>query len=51
MKLSRFGITTRDALADLSLRMNSARFACFLKTARALIDNDFADLTDESDSK
>ena len=47
MKLSRFGITTRDALGDLA-----ADELCAIRTlpeerARALMDNDFSDLTDE----
>ena len=46
MKLSRFGITTRDALADLASDELCAIRVSFLKTARVrLIDNNDADLT------
>ena len=47
MKLSRFGITTRDALADLASDELCAIRVLPEERARALIDNDFADLTDE----
>jgi N utilization substance protein A len=47
MKLSRFGITTRDALGDLAADELCAIRVLPEERARALLDNDFSDLTDE----
>ncbi|TAG84941.1 MAG: transcription termination/antitermination protein NusA, partial [Burkholderiales bacterium] len=47
MKLSRFGITTRDALGDLAADELCAIRVLDEPRARDLIDNNFADLTDE----
>lgn len=47
MKLSRFGITTRDALGDLASDELCAIRVLPEERARALLDNDFTDLTDE----
>ena len=47
MKLSRFDITTRDALGDLAADELCAIRVLPEERARALLDNDFSDLTDE----
>lgn len=47
MKLARFGVTTRDALADLAADELCAIRVLPEDRARALIDSDFADVTDD----
>jgi N utilization substance protein A len=47
MKLSKFGVTTRDALGDLAADELCAIRVFDEARARELIDNDFADLTDD----
>lgn len=47
MKLSKFGVTTRDALGDLAADELCAIRVFDEARARALIDTDFADLSDD----